>query len=726
MINLAEFIIQIESFNANVNIPLIRKAYEFSDRAHAGQKRDSGEPYITHCLEVAFILAEQHLDSTTIAAGLIHDVVEDTPVTVEQIRKEFDDEVAFLVDSVTKLGKVKFRSREEEQVEYFRKMLLSMARDIRVILIKLADRLHNMRTLQFISPERRRRIATETKEVYAPLAHRFGIARMKTELEDLSFKYLHPEEYQELSKKIEMTRQEREAHIEEVAKPIKRAMVDKGIKVNISGRAKHLDSIYRKMKLRNLPLEKIYDLLAIRILVANKMDCYNVLGAIHELWKPVPNRFHDYIANPKPNGYQSLHTTVFGPDNRMLEIQIRTNAMHHVSEYGIAAHWLYKEGRQQMDKADKQMSWLREVLDWQKDMTNPAEFLEFLKIDLLQEDVYVYTPRGDLVHLPAGSTTLDFAFAVHTDVGLHTTGAKVNGRIAPLGTKLKSGDEVEVTTSANQNPSHNWLRFVQTSKARSKVKRWLKQQGFEQSVSLGREILERELKKQRLDFPGDQELNDVAQGMGFVSNDALLAGVGNGTVSAQQIITKIAPEEEEPDKKKSLVKRFIDTARGGRGIKIQGMSNMMFRFAGCCQPVPGEQIVGFITRGRGITIHRADCPTTLELSRTPERMIEVEWDTDKNQAFIVRLDILLEDRKNMLRDITEAISEADANVRGAEISGKGGPVSGSFVIEIKNLNHLNRVVRRVEKVKGVISIERAKGADVEPFSGGSGNSDVYD
>ena len=515
MINLAQFIIQIESFNANVNIPLIRKAYEFSDRAHAGQKRESGEPYINHCLEVAFILAEQHLDSTTIAAGLIHDVVEDTTVTIDQIRKEFDDEIAILVDGVTKLGKVKFKSREEEQVEYFRKMLLSMARDIRVILIKLADRLHNMRTLQFVKADKRARIAAETMEVYAPLAHRFGIARIRSELEDLAFKHMHAEEYAELSREIEMTRQEREGYIEAVTRPIKQALVKKGVKVSIAGRAKHLYSIYRKMENRHLPLDEIYDLLAIRVLVANKMECYEVLGVIHELWKPVPNRFHDYIATPKPNGYQSLHTTVFGPGNRMLEIQIRTNAMHHVAEYGIAAHWLYKEGRQQMDKADRQMSWLREVLDWQKDMTNPAEFLEYLKIDLLQEDVYVYTPRGDLVHLPAGSTALDFAFAVHTDVGLHTTGAKVGGKIIPLGTGLKSGDEVEIMTLPAQKPSHNWLRLVRTSKARSKIKRWLKQEGYEQSVVLGREILERELKKSRLAIPSDAELDDWVRGWGL-------------------------------------------------------------------------------------------------------------------------------------------------------------------------------------------------------------------
>lgn len=716
MLNLAQFIIQVESFNANVNIPLIRKAYEFSDRAHAGQKRESGEPYVVHCLEVALILAEQHLDSTTIAAGLIHDVVEDTPVTIDDIRKEFGDEIALLVDGVTKLGQVDFRSREEEQVEYFRKMLLSMARDIRVILIKLADRLHNMRTLQFVDPEKRIRIATETKEVYAPLAHRFGIARIKAELEDLAFRYLHPQEYLEMSQKIEMTKQEREEYIEQVAAPIKKALVEEGIKVSISGRAKHLDSIYRKMQLRKLPLEEIYDLLAIRILVSTKRECYQVLGVIHTLWKPVPNRFHDYIANPKPNGYQSLHTTVFGPAGRMLEIQIRTHAMHHIAEFGIAAHWLYKEGREQMDKADKQMGWLREVLDWQKEMTNPSEFLEYLKIDLFQEDVYVFTPRGDLIHLPAGSTALDFAFAIHSDVGFHTTGAKINGKMVPLGTVVNSGDEVSVTTSPNQTPSHDWLRMAHTSRAHAKIKRWLKQVGYDQSVALGKEMLDRELRKERLNMPPASVMEDIAQALGFVSTEALMAAIGDGTVSAQTVIAKINPEQAQ-ESKKSLVRQFLESARGGKGIKIQGMGNMMFRFAGCCQPVPGERIIGFVTRGRGITIHRADCNMAQELSQNPERVVAVEWDVDKDQSFVVKLDIFLEDRKNMLTDITQAISDADANVRGAEISGKGGAVIGSFVVEIKNLSHLNRVIERVKKVKGVVSIDRAKGVDIDSFSG---------
>ncbi len=722
MLNLAQFIIQVESFNSNINIPLIRKAYEFSDRHHAGQKRESGEPYVTHCLEVALILAEQHLDSSTIAAGLIHDVVEDTQVTIEMIKKEFGEEISLLVDGVTKLGLLKFKSREEEQVEYFRKMLLSMARDIRVILIKLADRLHNMRTLQFVKKEKRIRVSRETRDVYAPLAHRFGVATVKAEMENLCFKYLQSEKYYELAEKIEMTRQEREDYIKKVSRPIKKELVKEGLKVSISGRAKDLNSIYRKMRLRNLPLEQIYDLQAIRILSKSKGACYQILGVIHSLWKPVPDRFHDYIANPKSNGYQSLHTTVFGPGGKMLEIQIRTDVMHYIAEYGIAAHWLYKEGRQQMDKADRQMSWLREVLEWQKDLTNPAEFLEYLKIDLLQDDVYVYTPNGDLVHLPANSTALDFAFAIHSDVGLKTMGTKVNDKMVPLGTKLKSGDAVTILTSPNQKPSHDWLRIVQTTKARAKIKRWLNQQGFEQSVSLGTEILGRELKAVRLNMPSASTMLDIAQGMGFVSQEALLAAVGNGTVSGKHVMTRINPEEL-PEAKQSLVKKFIDTARGGKGIKIQGIGNMMFRFAGCCQPIPGEQIIGFITRGRGITIHRFDCANAMELSQQPERVIEVEWDVAKDQSFIVKLEILLEDRKKMLSDITQSISDVDANVRGAEISGKGVPVVGVFVVEVKNLSHLNKVIQKVKKVKGVISIDRAKGVDIDPFTGVSQKAD---
>jgi GTP pyrophosphokinase len=710
--NLAEFIIQIESFNANVNIELIRQAYEFSDRAHAGQKRSSGEPYIEHCLEVAFILAEQHMDSTTLAAGLLHDVVEDTDVTVERLRREFDDEIAELVDGVTKLSAVRFSSREEQQVDYFRKMLLSMARDIRVILIKLADRLHNMRTLEHLAPERRKRIAQETRDVYCPLAHRFGINRVKMELEDLSLKFLDPETYVELTRRIKETREEREAYIASLVAPISAELHKNGIRAEVYGRAKHLDSVYRKTKLRKVPFEEIYDLFAIRIITDTERDCYHTMGILHSMWKPVSGRFHDYIANPKPNGYRSLHTTVFGPYNRPVEIQIRTHQMHHVAENGIAAHWLYKEGRQQMSKSDRQMVWLRDVLEWQKDMTNPSDFLEYLKIDLYSEDIFVFTPRQMLIHLPKGSTPLDFAFQIHTEVGIRCTGAKINGRLQPLSTPLQSGDTVEIITNPHQTPSHDWLKLVKTSHARAKIRRWLNQAGFEQAVTLGREVIERKLKEMHLKMPGEDELQSYAEKLGKKSVEDLFAAIGNGSMSRTPLIKLIQPEEEKPPP--GIVGKVIDRLRGRKGIRVHGMSDMMFRFAGCCQPLPGEDIIGFITRGRGVTVHRADCESANYLQgQFPERRIEVSWDVGKSESFIVELELVVEDRKNMLRDITQAVADSDTNVRAAEMTATDTTAAGRFVIEVSSLSHLNRIIDKVRKVKGVISVVRSKGRDLK-------------
>ncbi len=708
--NLAEFIIRIESFNANINIPLIRKAYEFSNEAHDGQKRQSGEPYIEHCLQVAFILAEQHMDSVTIAAGLVHDVVEDTDFTIEQIREEFGDEIAELVDGVTKIGAVHFSSREEQQVEYFRKMLLTMSKDIRVILIKLADRLHNMRTLEFMPPEKQKAIAQETSDVYCPLAHRFGINKIKVELEDLSLKYREPKIYGELIEMVRERREERDQYIEEVVVPIREAMTKNSIAATVNGRAKHLDSIFRKIKIRKVPFEEIYDLFAIRVIVNSERDCYHAMGILHTMWKPVPNRFHDYIANPKPNGYRSLHTTVIGPHQKMMEVQIRTHQMHYVSENGIAAHWLYKEGRQQMSKDDRQMIWLRDVLEWQKDMTNPAEFLEYLRIDLYSEDIFVYTPNGKLVHLPKGSTPLDFAFQIHTDVGLHTAGAKVNSRLVPLSTELNTADSVEIITNPNRTPSHDWLKLVKTSRARAKIKKWLNQAGFEQSVVLGRQILERKLKGLRQVMPDDATLLEAAEKLGKSSIDGLMGALGDGSVSARRLMDLVLPEDEKPQI--GLVSRVMDRIRGSKGIKIHGMDNMMFRFAGCCQPIPGEKVIGFITRGRGVTIHRSDCNSALALQTDhPERLIDVSWDTDKDQSFIVQLEIVVEDRKNMLRDVTTAISDANTNVRAAEMHVRDTTALGTFVVEVASLSHLNRIFQKIRNVRGVLSVIRSKGHD---------------
>jgi len=710
--NLAEFIIKVESFNANVNIPLLRRAYEFSHEAHTGQVRRSGDPFIEHSLNVALILAELHLDSATIAAGLMHDVVEDTPVTLEQISESFNEEIAALVDGVTKLGSVEFKSREEQQVEYFRKMLLSMARDIRVILIKLSDRLNNMRTLQHLDSKKRKLIAEETRDVYAPLAHRFGINKLKTELEDLSLKFLEPKIYRELANKIELTREERIAYIERLSVPIRQALTRAGIKAEVYGRAKHIDSIYRKIKGRRLRFEEIADLLAVRILVRSKAECYHAMMLVHELWPSVREKFGDYIANPKPNNYQSLHTAILGPEGKIVEVQIRTQEMHRVAENGIAAHWLYKEGRQQLDKTDLQMIWLRDVLDMQKDMTNPSEFMENLKIDLIADDIYVYTPMGEIKHLRAGATPLDFAFAVHTEVGLHCSGAKINGRISPLSTKLRSGDEVEIMTNPHRTPSYDWLHIAATPQARTRIRRWLKQAGFDQAVALGRELLERELKKLRYKTPGDEELLEIAQGLSYSGIENLLNALGNGDIAVQTVLQKIIPDDAD-EEKPSVVDQVLDRARRESGIKIDGLDNLMFRFAGCCQPIPGEDIIGYITRGRGVTIHRSDCPMIQDLPDQDGRLIDVSWNVPKEQSFVVRLEVAVESRKNILVDITDSIADSDTNVRGADINIDDTSAVGIIVVEVRNLSQLEKVLRKIRKVKGVISARRAFGGDLQ-------------
>ncbi len=712
MMNLAQFIIHLESMNANLAIPILRKAYEFSNWAHRSQKRASGEPYVEHCLNVAFILAEQHLDSATVAAGLLHDVVEDTDVTLAQIEKEFSPEIAHLVDGVTKLGAYKYQSLEEGQADYFRKMLISMADDIRVILIKLADRLHNMRTLEYLDHQKQLQIAAETREIYAPLAHRFGMAKIKWELEDLSLKYLHPDVYNDLMRRIHEARHEREAYLTEVTSALAKLLRAEGLDVEISGRAKHFDSIYRKMKRRGLPLAQIYDLVAVRVIASSIKDCYHAMGIIHSHWTPVHDRFHDYIAVPKQNMYQSLHTTVIGPRGRMVEIQIRTHAMHHVAEYGIAAHWLYKEGKQALDESDRQFSWLREVLAWQKEMTNPGEFLELLKIDLFQDEVFVFTPRGELKRLRRGATGLDFAFAVHTDVGLHCTGTKINGRLVPFETEIKSGDELEVLTSPHASPSWDWLKICKTAAARSKIRKHLRQKGFEEAVRLGKEMLERALKKRHIKQPSEDQLIDAGMTLSYVDVDQVYSALGRGDLDVENFLSRLYPPDAEAPPKDSIIKKFVDRARGGSGIKVEGMGNMMFRFAQCCQPVPGEKIVAVVTRGRGLSIHRSGCPNVSKVSEDPGRLVEVSWDVGAGQGFLVRLSVVVEDRKNIVLEITDAIASVDADVRGVELSSGEATAVGIFVIQIKNVNQLNRVIDRIKKkVKGVISIERTFGSE---------------
>ncbi len=700
-----EFIAKLKSLQPRLDVELIKKAYAFAERAHQGQTRESGEPYLVHCLRVAITLAEHHLDTATIVAGILHDVVEDTGVDISRVREEFGDRIGDLVDGVTKLTELRFQSREERQVENFRKMLLSMAKDIRVILIKFADRSHNMRTLEHLDEQRRKRIALETREVYAPLAHRLGMAKIKAELEDLSLKFLEPEDYQTLARKLASKRQQSDEYLERIKKPLVSLLQKEGIEAEITGRTKHITSIYRKMKSQNLPIEKIYDLMAIRVITKSEAECYQVLGLIHTLWTPVQERFKDYIATPKSNMYQSLHTTVVGPKGEMVEIQIRTEEMHRTAKYGIAAHWLYKEGRRKPDELDRKISWIRQFMEWQNDVPDAHEFMEFLKIDLFHDDVFVFTPKGDLKRLPKGSTPLDFAFSVHTEVGLHCLGAKVNGRMVSLDTPLKNGDTIEIITSPHQTPSRDWIELVKSSRARSKIKSWLKQEEFTESVKLGRDMIERELKKHKIEQR--EEKIDIAMAMGYSDVDHLLAAIGQGDISLSQVTHRLFPPEGKPTKFPSRVRRLIKRGSPG-GIKVQGEGNLMVRFARCCQPIPGDRIVGFVTRGRGISIHRIDCPNLSNLLKEEEeRKVEVGWDVKEGESFLTQIEILTEDRKGFLHEIAKVIADEEVNIRGANLNSNGSMGKGSILLEVKNLHQLRKLIKELNRIKGVNRVQRS-------------------
>ncbi|MBN1826752.1 MAG: bifunctional (p)ppGpp synthetase/guanosine-3',5'-bis(diphosphate) 3'-pyrophosphohydrolase [Candidatus Eisenbacteria bacterium] len=687
---------------------LLNRALRFARERHGGQMRRSGEPHLHHVVEAARILDELRLDSVTLAAAILHDVVEDTDTDVDAIRKEFGEEIAHLVDAVTKIGEIRIDSPEKEQAENFRKMLLSMARDIRVILIKLADRLHNMRTLQHLPAEKIERISRETLEIYAPLAHRFGIARIKWELEDLSLKYLEPVAYRELVARIADTRETREGQIEYFKEPLQAKLHQYGIQAEVVGRPKHFYSIYNKMKGQNLPLEEIYDLLALRVIVGSVQECYHVLGIVHTLYTPVHDRFKDYIATPKSNMYQSLHTTVIGPEGRMVEFQIRTRKMHQTAEYGIAAHWRYKEGGASDHDLDQRLSWLRQVVDWQKDLTDPKEFLDLLKKDLFHHEVFVFTPGGDLKRLPRGSTPLDFAFAVHTEVGFHCAGAKVDGRIVPLRYELRNGETVEIITSHSAAPTHDWLHVVKTSRARSKIRSWLKRESFHQSKQLGKVILERELHK--LHFRGsiEKKLAEHVEEFGLSDPDQVLAAIGSGDLSGRQVAVKLVEKEPGPQPPEPLsLERIIDlTRRSERGVRIHGVDQLMIRFAKCCQPLPGDRIVGVVTRGRGVSVHRVDCPNVFPSRIDPERVLEVEWDVGKGQNFPVKILIRAEDRPGLLADVAKVIGKMHSNIRSADVLSEETDAQGVFLIEVTGLKHLHKVIKAIRAVKGVIDVER--------------------
>ncbi len=714
-VRLEDIVEQIQKYNSDADVDLLRRAYIFSAKVHQGQTRLSGETYLNHPIEVAAILAGLKLDAATVAAGLLHDTIEDTTATPEEIKEMFGDEVAGLVDGMTKLSRMELQSREQREAENFRKMIVAMAKDIRVILIKLADRLHNMRTLKSLPPEKQRRIAQETLDIYAPLANRMGISKIKIELEDLSFMYLNPEIYEDLVRKVNKRRIERESYINELIEIVKQQLGEHGYKGEVKGRPKHFYSIYQKMQKQGIAFEDIYDLIAIRIITDTKVNCYAILGLIHSLWTPVPGRFKDFIGVPKSNLYQSLHTTIIGPKGERVEFQIRTDEMHRLAEEGIAAHWRYKEKSTISLRDEKQYAWLRQLLEWQKDVPDAKEFMETVKGDLFPDVVYVFTPRGDVKELPLGSTPVDFAYSVHTDIGHQCVGAKVNGRIVPLKHELRNGDKVEVTTQTGHTPSRDWLKFVKTSRAKTRIKAWLKIEERRRSMLLGKELLEKELKKHELSpskFLKSEELLGVAKDLSQNSIDDLLAAIGYGKVSAHVVANKLAPDKVhiEPVPKKSLKSFFKPAAKpASGGMKISGMDNMLIHLSKCCNPVPGDKILGFITRGRGVSVHTADCTNIGDLTFDKDRLVDVSWGDLQAAAHAVKISVQTKDKPGLLASVSSSISAAEANITHAEVTtNEDKQAMLLFTIDIRDVEHLNRIIKNIEAIKGVIDVKRVR------------------
>ncbi len=702
------------SYNPNTDLQLVEEAYHFAEEAHRGQYRDSGEVFFRHPFEVAMILAEFEYDAVTIAAGLLHDVLEDTDITREELTEKFGEEIVLLVDGVTKLSRIPFQTREEHQAQSLRKMFLAMAEDLRVVVIKLADRLHNMRTLRHLPEDRQVRMARETLEIYAPLAHRLGMWGIKWEMEDLAFRCLEPQAYYDVANRMAKQRQEREGELREVKEAIRDKLVELGILAEVSGRSKHFYSIYQKMQRQSKSFDEIYDLLAVRVVVDTVKDCYGVLGTVHTLWKPVPGRFKDYIAMPKSNMYQSLHTTVIGPKGDPFEIQIRTWDMHRIAEKGIAAHWLYKEGqRRDHVEFEEKMAWLRQVMDWLKEMKDPEEFMTTLRIDLFEDEVFVFTPKGDVKNLPAGSTPVDFAFSVHTDVGLHCSGAKVNGRIVPLDYQLNNGEFVEILTSKSPSPSRDWLNFVKTSKARSKIRAWVKEQQREDSLERGHDLLVKECRKLGVDAADvlkTEELVELARRYGLGTREDLLSAVGYGKILPRQVVGKLMEPEDAPlppPPKKAQPSRR--TGRVPVGISVKGMDNLLVRISKCCNPVPGDEIVGYITRGRGISVHRIDCPNVEALAQEPERRIDVQWDTQEESAYPVELAIEAVDRVNLLTSIMNTISETKTHIEAVNARTTDHRMALiNLVVNIHDVEHMQDIIRRLQRVDGVVEVSRAR------------------
>ena len=729
MLRLNDILDRVSAYHPSPDLDIIKKAYVYSAKVHQGQVRKSGEPYLIHPLEVAGILAELKLDEASIVTGLLHDTIEDTLATEAELTELFGEEIAQLVDGVTKLSQFSASatvSQEEKQAENFRKMIVAMARDIRVILVKLADRTHNMRTLEHMAPEKQQRIAQETVDIYAPLANRLGISWIKTELEDLSFRYLRPLDHQELSAKVDVRRKERDRYIEDVIAIIKDRVKAAEIEARVTGRMKHLYSIHRKMRAQGISFEQVPDVIAFRIIVKTLPHCYEALGIVHSLWKPVPGRFKDFIAIPKPNMYQSLHTTVIGPFGERVEIQIRTEEMHRVAEEGIAAHWAYKEGRGQRGpgKDDEKFAWLRQLMEWQQDLKDPKEFLETVKVDLFTDEVFVFTPKGDVRSLPRGATPVDFAFSIHSDVGARCVGSKVNGKIVPLRYKLKNGDTVEVLTSPQGHPSKDWLTFVRTSRAQARIRAYIKEQEREKSLELGREILDKELRRYSLTLNKlikGGELDKVASDLGITGSDGLIAAVGYGKVSPAQIVGRLLPPEKLAERSPNAEPSGAPSSSGvgrlaeilkkvsGRpthtGVRINGIDDVLLRFGRCCNPVPGDSIVGFITRGRGLTVHALACEKVL--STDPERRVDVTWDIKGDFKRPVTVRVLTVDRPGLLAEISTTFGAKGVNISQANCRSTGDDRAvNTFEVAISDLRQLKDCIHAIERIQGVFSVER--------------------
>ena len=712
MIRINDIIDKIAEYHPEADLDIIERAYVYSARVHAGQVRLSGEPYLSHPLEVAGILSDMKLDVISVAAGLLHDVIEDTRAVPEEIEELFGSEVEHIVSGVTKLSGLSFHSTRARQAESLRKMFLAMADDIRVILIKLADRLHNMRTLQFHKQDKRKKIAGETLDIYAPIAARLGIYWIKNELEETSFKYFQPEDCGRIQDLVAKSRTERTKYMETVKGYIQKKMDDADLKCEVTGRNKNFYSIFNKMVSQNLPFEEIYDIIAFRIILDSISQCYEALGLIHSMWKPIDHKFKDYIARPKANMYQSLHTTVVGPFGERIEIQIRTWEMDRVAKSGIAAHWSYKEGKRIDENISQKFAWIQDIVENQENFRDPGEFLENVRIDLFQDEVYVFTPRGEIKTLANGATTVDFAYMIHTEVGNQCTGAKVNGQLVPLVYQLKTGDIVEIITSKNHQPSKDWLKFVKTVKARSKIRQWIKTQEKERSITLGREMLEKAFRKEKMNFmtlAKTDELAEVAAHFGFKTNDDLIANVGYGKITPLQVVRKLSPKTQAEDVPESIFNKLVGRVNRKKklktGVLVKGVDDILIKFGKCCQPVPGDNIVGYITRGYGVTVHRTNCVNALGMN--PERQIEVDWNQEASEMYPVKIRIISHDRQGLLADLVSNISKYGANILHATSDTRDSKIVDSFfTIGVEDTSHLDKILSAVRKVRLVQDVKR--------------------